>query len=173
MQASSGLLARVNREATFAWSAHFLPVHREFRTEPQNSIIGGASLWVMQSPTRTIEEYTAVAEFFNFLAQPDRAEQWHLDTGYLPIVNGVFEKLEAEGYYAERPGLAVPYRQLTNRPPTENSRGLQLGNMPEIRDIIEEEIEMVFQGQKTAQAALDSAVERGNVVLRNFQRSVR
>ncbi len=138
VQASSGLLARVNREATFAWSAHFLPVHQEFQAEPQNSIIGGASLWVMQSPTRTIEEYRAAAEFFNFLAQPDRAEQWHLDTGYLPIVNGVFEKLDAEGYYAERPGLAIPYLQLTNQPPTENSRGLQLGNMPEIRDIIEE-----------------------------------
>jgi sn-glycerol 3-phosphate transport system substrate-binding protein len=173
VQASSGLLARVNREATFAWSAHFLPVHQEFAAEPQNSIIGGASLWVMQAPSRTIEEYRAVAEFFNFLAQPDRAEQWHLDTGYLPIVNGVYEKLEAEGYYADRPGLAVPYLQLTNQPPTENSRGLQLGNMPEIRDIIEEEIEMVFQGQKTARAALDSAVERGNVVLRNFERSVR
>lgn len=173
VQASSGLLARVNREATFAWSAHFLPVHAEFRTEPQNSIIGGASLWVMQSPTRTVEEYRAVAEFFNFLAQPDVAERWHLETGYLPIVLGVFEKLEGEGYYAERPGLAVPYRQLTLHPPTENSRGLQLGNMPEIRDIVEEELEMVLQGQKSAQAALDSAVERGNVVLRNFQRTAR
>lgn len=173
LQGSSGLLARVNREATFAWSARFLPVHEEYATEPQNSIIGGASLWVMQSPTRTVEEYRGVAEFFNFLAQPDRAERWHLDTGYLPIVNGVFEKLQAEGYYAERPGLAVPYLQLTNKPPTENSRGLQLGNMPEIRDIIEEELEMVLQGQKTAQAALDSAVERGNVVLRNFERANR
>jgi sn-glycerol 3-phosphate transport system substrate-binding protein len=173
VQASSGLLARVNREATFAWSAHFLPVHQEFRADPQNSIIGGASLWVMQSPTRTVEEYRAVAEFFNYLAQPEIAEKWHLDTGYLPIVNGVYEKLEAEGYYAERPGLAVPYLQLTNQPPTENSRGLQLGNMPEIRDIIEEELELVLQGQKTAQAALDSAVERGNVVLRNFERANR
>jgi sn-glycerol 3-phosphate transport system substrate-binding protein len=173
VQASSGLLARVNREATFSWSAHFLPVHQEFAAEPQNSIIGGASLWVMQSPTRTVEEYRAVAEFFNFLAQPEVAEQWHLDTGYLPIVNGVFEKLDGEGYYDERPGLAVPYKQMTLNPPTENSRGLQLGNMPEIRDIIEEEIEMVFQGQKTARAALDSAVERGNVVLRNFERANR
>jgi sn-glycerol 3-phosphate transport system substrate-binding protein len=171
LQASSGLLARVNNEATFNWSAHFLPVHREFAEEPQNSIIGGASFWVMQAPSRTVEEYRAVAEFFNFLAQDERAEQWHLDTGYLPIVNGVYEKLEAEGYYEDRPGLAVPYLQMTLNPPTENSRGLQLGNMPEIRDILEEEIEMVFQGQKTARAALDSAVERGNVVLRNFERA--
>lgn len=173
LQASSGLLARVNREAEFAWSAHFLPVHREFRSDPQNSIIGGASLWVMQSPDRTVEEYRAVAEFFNFLAQLDRAEQWHLDTGYLPIVTGVFEKLQAEGYYDERPGLAVPYLQMTLNPPTENSRGLQLGNMPEIRDIIEEELELVLQGQKTAQVALDSAVARGNEVLRAFERAYR
>jgi sn-glycerol 3-phosphate transport system substrate-binding protein len=50
---------------------------------------------------------------------------------------------------------------------------LRLGNMPEIRNIIQEEIEKAFQGQQTAQQALDSAVQRGNVVLRNFERANR
>jgi len=173
LQGSSGLLARVLREATFDWSAHFLPVYEDARTELQNSIIGGASLWVMQAPNRTVAEYRAVAEFFNYLAQPDVAEAWHLETGYLPITLGIFEKLEAEGYYADHPGADIPYLQLTNQPPTENSRGLRLGNMPEIRNILEEEIELALQGQKTAQQALDSAVQRGNVVLRAFERANR
>jgi len=169
--ASSGLLARILRESTFEWSARYMPYHAEAGGAPQNSIIGGASLWVMQAPDRTIEEYTAVAEFLNFISTLEMAERWHLDTGYLPIRFGVYEKLEAEGYYVENPGRAVPYQQLTLNPPTENSRGLRLGNMPEIRDMIYEEIELALQGQKTAQQALDSAVERGNVVLRNFQRT--
>jgi sn-glycerol 3-phosphate transport system substrate-binding protein len=148
-----------------------MPYHADAAGAPQNSIIGGASLWVMQAPDRTIEEYRAVAEFFAFISSLEMAERWHLDTGYLPIRFGVYEKLKAEGYYVENPGRAVPYQQLTLNPPTENSRGLRLGNMPEIRDMIYEEIELAFQGQKTAQQALDSAVERGNVVLRNFQRT--
>jgi sn-glycerol 3-phosphate transport system substrate-binding protein len=173
LQGSSGLLARVLREATFDWSAHFLPVYEDATSELQNSIIGGASLWVMQAPNRTLAEYRAVAEFFNFLAQPEVAERWHLETGYLPITLGIFEKLQGEGYYAEHPGVDVPYLQLTNQPPTENSRGLRLGNMPEIRNILEEEVELALQGQKSAQAALDSAVQRGNAVLRAFERANR
>jgi sn-glycerol 3-phosphate transport system substrate-binding protein len=171
--ASSGLLARINRESTFAWSAHFMPYYDDVEGAPRNSIIGGASLWVMQAPNRTIEEYRAVAEFFAFISTLDVAERYHLSTGYLPIRFGVFEKLGAEGFYAANPGKDVPYLQMVLNEPTENSRGLRLGNMPEIRDIIYEEIELAFQGQKSAQAALDSAVERGNVVLRNFERTYR
>ena len=167
--ASSGLLSRINRESTFAWSARFMPYYEDVEGAPRNSIIGGASLWVMQAPGRSIEEYRGVAEFFSFISTLDVAERYHLSTGYLPIRFGVFEKLEGEGYYVENPGRAVPYLQLTLTEPTENSRGLRLGNMPEIRDIILEEIELAMQGQKTAQAALDSAAERGNVVLRRFE----
>jgi sn-glycerol 3-phosphate transport system substrate-binding protein len=62
---------------------------------------------------------------------------------------------------------------MTRTAPTENSRGLRLGNMPEIRNIIQEELEKAFQGQQSAQQALDSAVQRGNAVLRNFERANR
>jgi sn-glycerol 3-phosphate transport system substrate-binding protein len=49
--------------------------------------------------------------------------------------------------------------------------GLRLGNMPEIRVVIQEEMEKAFQGQQTAKAALDTAVKRSNVILRNFERT--
>ena len=55
----------------------------------------------------------------------------------------------------------------------EYSKGLRLGRLPEIRNIIYEEMEKAFQGNQTAQQAMDSAVERGNKVLREFQRSVK
>jgi sn-glycerol 3-phosphate transport system substrate-binding protein len=56
---------------------------------------------------------------------------------------------------------------------TENTRGIRLGGFPEIRVIMQEEMERAFQGQQTAQQALDNAVTRGNVVLRNFERANR
>ena len=57
------------------------------------------------------------------------------------------------------------------KPPTVNSRGVRLGSFVLVRDAIEDELELVFSGKKSAQAALDSAVERGNRLLRQFERA--
>jgi sn-glycerol 3-phosphate transport system substrate-binding protein len=56
---------------------------------------------------------------------------------------------------------------------TDNSRGLRLGRLPEIRNIIYEEVEKALQGQQTAEAAMESAATRGNRVLREFEKSAR
>jgi sn-glycerol 3-phosphate transport system substrate-binding protein len=168
---SSGLRGRVVREAKFEWGAAPLPYYQDVPNTPKNSIIGGASFWVMTAPNRKPEEYKAVAEFFRHLSQPDVIAKWHMDTGFLPITFAAYEKTKASGYYQKNPGTEIPVLQMTRTPPTDNSRGLRLGNMPEIRTIIYEEMEKAFQGQETAQQALDNAVQRGNVVLRNFERA--
>jgi sn-glycerol 3-phosphate transport system substrate-binding protein len=173
LHGSSGLLARTLREAEFEWSVQMLPYYDDVEGAPLNSIIGGASFWVMTAPGRTAEEYEAAAHFFNWLSRPEMVVRYHQDSGYLPIVFGVFEQLEAEGFYDENPGRDIPYLQLTRAEPTENSRGLRLGNLPEIRNIIEEEIEAAFQGQQSAEQALATSVERGNAVLRAFERANR
>ena len=173
IHASSGLRARIMREAKFEWGAAMLPYWPGTPHAPLNSIIGGASFWVMTSPTRKPEEYKAVAEFFRYISQPDVVAKWHTDTGFLPVTIAGYEKVKASGFYQQNPGTDVPYLQLTRTQPTENSRGLRLGNMPEIRNIIQEELEKAFQGQQSAQQALDNAVQRGNVVLRNFERANR
>lgn len=173
LHGSSGLLARVLSEAEFDWAVHMLPYYDDVPGAPLNSIIGGASFWVMTAPGRTDEEYRAVAEFFNFISTVEIAERWHVQSGFLPIRFGVYEQLLEGGYYDENPGRDTPYLQLTRSEPTENSRGLRLGNMPEIRNIIQEEVELALQGQQTAQQALDRAVERGNSVLRAFERANR
>jgi sn-glycerol 3-phosphate transport system substrate-binding protein len=54
-------------------------------------------------------------------------------------------------------------------PPTANSKGLRIGNFPQIRDIVDEELEMVWSGKKDAKAALDEAVKRGNEQLKRFE----
>lgn len=168
---SSGMRARIVREAKFSWGATFLPYYKGTPNSPKNSIIGGASFWVLTGPKRTAEEYKAVAEFFQYISRPEIDAKWHMDTGYVPITLGGIALASGQGYYIKTPEAAIPFRQLTLTEPTENSMGLRLGNMPEIRVIIQEEMEKAFQGQQTAKVALDNAVKRGNVVLRNFERT--
>src|SRR5690625_7274462 len=105
------------------------------------------------------------------MSQPEVVRDWHTVSGYLPITFGIFEELQESGFYDENPGLDVPYLQLTAAEPTENSRGPRLGNMPEIRNIIQEELELALQGEQDAQTAMDNAVRRSNLVLRQFARA--
>jgi sn-glycerol 3-phosphate transport system substrate-binding protein len=145
---------------------------------PFNSIIGGASFWAMNrgpNAARSAEENRGIAEFFRFLSQPEIALRWHKDTGFLPVRNAAFEAAKAEGFYTQNPGADVPIQQLLRGggAMTGNTRGIRLGGFVEIRVIMQEEIERALQGQQTAQQAMDNAVQRGNVVLRNFERANR
>jgi sn-glycerol 3-phosphate transport system substrate-binding protein len=168
---SSGFYGDVKANAKFDWTAAPMPYYPDVKDAPQNSIIGGASLWVMGG--KKPEEYKGVAKFFAFLSDTDRQARLHQESGYLPITKAAYEKTKASGFYEKNPVLEVALKELTNKEPTENSRGLRLGNMVQMRDVWSEEIEAALAGQKSAKAALDAAVERGNQMLRQFERTVR
>lgn len=168
---SSAMYGRVSREAKFDWGNSYLPYYDDVKGAPKNSIIGGAAIWVMTSPKRTADEYRGVAEFFRFLGSAEEAAKWHQETGYVPITYTGMQLTQASGYYQRSSWAQIPIKQLTRTLPTKNSKGLRLGNMPEIRAVIYEEMEKMFQGQQTAQQALDAAVRRGNEILRRFQQT--
>ena len=167
---SSGFYGIAKANAKFAWGNAPMPYYPDVQGAPQNSTLGGASLWVMGG--KTAAEYKGVAKFFAFLSDTDRQAKLHTDSGYLPVTLAAYEKVKAAGFYKENPYLETPIKELNNKPPTENSRGLRLGNLPQIRDLWAEEMEQALSGQKTAQQALDAAVERGNAALRQFERTV-
>jgi sn-glycerol 3-phosphate transport system substrate-binding protein len=126
---------------------------------------------VLKAPSRTKEEYKGVAEFFRYIGKPEIDAKWHMDTGYVPVTKAGFELAKKSGYYEKNPGADIPYLSLTRTEPTENSRGVRLGNMIEVRNIIQEELEKALQGQQDAKQALENSVQRGNQVLRNFERA--
>ena len=169
---SSGERGDLIKSAKFKWAPAFLPYDPAITKTPINSIIGGASIWAMTTPTRPADEYKGAAAFLAFLAQPENAAAWHQHTGYVPVTLAGYELSKQQGYYDKNPGTELPIQQLTRGKVTQNSRGLRLGRLPEIRNIIYEEVEKALQGQQTAQAALDSAASRGNRVLREFEKSV-
>jgi sn-glycerol 3-phosphate transport system substrate-binding protein len=167
---SSAFFGNVRANAKFAFGNAPMPYYPDVAGAPQNSIIGGASLWVMGG--KSAQEYKGVAKFFTFLSDTDRQVELHKKSGYLPITKAAYEKTKASGYYEEFPYLETPLLELTNKEPTENSRGLRLGNMVQLRDVWAEEIEAALSGKKTAKQALDDAVSRGNQMLRQFERTV-
>jgi len=170
MLTSSGFYGNVKANAKFDWANAPMPYYPDVAGAPQNSTLGGASLWVMGG--KPAAEYKGVAKFFAFLSDTDRQAELHTKSGYLPITKAAYEKVKSSGFYKNNPYLETPIKELTNKEPTVNSRGLRLGNLVQIRDIWAEEIEQALAGKKTAKAALDAAAERGNALLRQFERTV-
>ena len=144
-----------------------MPYSPDVAAKPQNSIIGGATLWVLQGKPKA--EYVGVAKFMTFLSSAPIQAKWHQQTGYVPVTLAAAEITEKAGFYKTNPGRDIAVQQLTLNPPTENSKGLRIGNFVQIRDVVDEELEAVWSGKKNAKAALDDAVKRGNELLRRFE----
>jgi sn-glycerol 3-phosphate transport system substrate-binding protein len=168
---SSAFFGNVKANAKFDWGNAPMPYYPDVAGAPQNSIIGGASLWIMGG--KKPEEYKGIAKFLTFLTSTDRQVELHTKSGYLPITKAAYETVKSSGFYKDQPFLETPLLELTNKPPTENSRGLRLGNMVQMRDMWAEEFEAALAGKKTPKQALDDAVSRGNAVLRQFEKTAK
>jgi sn-glycerol 3-phosphate transport system substrate-binding protein len=166
---SSATRADIRANSKFEVGYGILPYWPDVESAPQNSIIGGATLWVLRDRPRA--EYKGVAKFFGYLSRPQVQAAWHQNTGYLPITRAAFDLTRAQGFYDRNPGAAISIEQITLKPPTDNSRGVRLGSFALIRNVIEDELEQAFAGKKSAQDALDSAVVRGNRLLRQFEQA--
>jgi sn-glycerol 3-phosphate transport system substrate-binding protein len=162
------------RNSKFKWGETLLPYDPSIIQKPINSIIGGAALWAMTAKGRTAAEYKAVATFMKFIGTPEQDALWGENTGYIPVTMAGYDAIKQQGYYQKPQGAGadVPIMQLERGKVTQYSRGIRLGRLPEIRVIIYEEMEKALQGQQDAKQAMANAEQRGNKVLREFQKSV-
>ena len=165
---SSAAYAGVSKNAKFKFAVGTLPYYPDVPNAPQNTVIGGASLWVMSG--KKPAEYKGIASFFNYLSDPAVQAANHKRTGYLPVTMAAFRLTEQSGFYQQNPGTDVSVNQMI-RKTTEKSRGIRLGNYVQIRTIEDEELEQVWAGKKSAKAALDSIVQRGNELLVKFEKA--
>ena len=166
--ASSSTYASIKKNAKFDFGIAPLPYYPDVPGAPQNTILGGASLWTMAG--KSAAEYKGVAQFFNYLTNPEIQSASSKRTGYLPITMASFALTEKSGFYKENPGTDTAVNQMI-RKTTDKSRGVRLGNMLQIRAIIDEELEQVWAGKKEAKEALDAVVKRGNELLERFEKA--
>ncbi len=121
LTSSTGAQANLRQNAKFAWSVNFIPYHDDVAGAPQNSIIGGASVWVMSG--KKPDDYKGVAKFFAFLSKPEIQMEWHTGTGYVPITMAAYDMTRKSGFYDKNPGADIAVKQLTNKPPTGELQG--------------------------------------------------
>jgi len=164
---SSAGYAGFKKTCKFEFGTSMLPYWPDAPGAPQNTIIGGASLWVMAG--HSAEDYKGVATFFNYLSSPAVQADWHQFTGYLPITMAAYNLTKEQGFYEKNPGTETALKQMTLHEPTENSRGIRFGNFVQVRDINYGELEAIFAGKKSAKQGLSNAVAAGNKLLRKFE----
>jgi sn-glycerol 3-phosphate transport system substrate-binding protein len=145
-----------------------LPYYPDVAGAPQNTVIGGASLWAMAG--KKAEEYKGVAAFYNYLSDAKVQAKSHQDTGYLPITTEAFTQTDKSGFYKQNPGTDVSVTQMI-RKTTDKSRGIRLGNFVQIRTIFDEEMELIWSGKKTAKQGLEDAKKRGDAELEKFEKA--
>ncbi|WP_195820630.1 sn-glycerol-3-phosphate ABC transporter substrate-binding protein UgpB [Roseobacter sp. MH60115] len=168
---SSAAYMSIRVHADFDLDVRPLPYWAALTETPRNSIVGGASIWVMAGQTEV--EYQAAAAFLGYMSAAEVQANWHQNTGFLPIARSAVALARARGFYLTNPGSEVAVAQVSADAVTDNSRGLRLHALDQLRGIINEELEAVWSGENDAQAALDSAQSRGEAVLRRYHQVTR
>ncbi len=166
---STSSVGSIESKASFKVGTTFLP--RIPGYPKGNSVIGGATLWVMKGKSK--EEYKAVWEFLKFVAKPEVSQKWHKSTGYFPTSNSALKGLLDEGWFSVRPNHLTAFLQILsgiNRP---ESQGVRLGNFVAIRDVVDSAFEKALQYkgpdiEKTAKAILDDAAKQCNQILKDY-----
>lgn len=167
---SSGNRANIQKTGQFEFGTGSLPYYADVKDAPQNSIIGGASLWVFADKSE--ETYKGITKFFKYISSPEQAAAWHQATGYVPVTKAGYEITKESGFYDKNVGADIAVKQL-DADTTENSRGIRLGYLPQIRDIEDGEMEKIFSGKVSPEEGLKTMVQRSNELLARFEKSVK
>jgi len=140
----------------------------------RNSIIGGASLWVMGG--KKPEEYKGIAKFFTFLSE-DRPPGQAASGIRLPADHKrrPTRKTVKDGFYEKNPTLQTPLKETDQQGADRKIRaGLRFGNMgPDARYLGRGNGSGFWPDRRPPREALDAAVSRGNAMLRTFEKTVK
>lgn len=139
----------------FELGVGWLPRPDESAFEDAGTIIGGASLWILNG--RPMEEQECAWQFIRFLIEPAQQAFWHTESGYFPIRKAGYDEPLAVEWRTRYPQFSVAVEQLHAAPNNRVTQGALIGVFPTARQTVETAIEEVLAGQATPQEALDNA----------------
>lgn len=135
-------------------------------------IIGGASLWI-DGAGHSAEETRASWEFVKFLASKESQAFWHTNTGYFPISKAALNEPDDVAWRKQYPQFDTAVQQLQGTQLTKATQGCLLGVMPQARNTVEDAMEQVFAGSKSAQDALNGAASSLSGPITQYNNSVK
>lgn len=139
----------------FELGTGWLPRPDEAAFENAGTIIGGASLWILNG--RPAEEQECAWQFIRFLTEPAQQAFWHTESGYFPIRKAGYDEPLAVEWRTKYPQFGTAVDQLHAAPNNSVTQGALIGVFPTARQTVETAIEEVLAGQATPQEALDNA----------------
>lgn len=158
---NSELITELQASKKFDFGVASLPVIDDNAGAPFNTLAAGAAIWVGQG--RSKDEYKAAAKFLEYTLTPQTQLVIARQGGFLPLTPaaqaGAQSKLLRDDLQAQDLGLAN-----VMKPAAPGATVGWISLNPQLRQIVDEEMEAVFMGKKSAKSALDTAVARGQAV---------
>lgn len=129
--------------------------------------IGGAYLWALNNEDEVKE--AAVWKFVEFLVSPESQAYWNSQTGYFPVNTKAQDEDVFKENIAKYPQFQTALDQLHDSAP--QYAGALLSVFPEARQIVQQQIENMLNGQATPEEAaaemasqINSSIEEYNLV---------
>lgn len=141
----------------FEMGTAFFPRPNEDAYKKSGTIIGGASLWIINN--RPQAEQDCAWEFIKYQSQPANQAYWHTATGYYPIRKAAYNEQLDKDWVAKYPQFNTAVEQLHIAPLNTFTQGGLIGVFPQARATVETMIEEVLAGKGTIQEALDKAAK--------------
>ncbi len=129
----------------FTVSCAPLPILLKGHTSKYTLPLGGASIWVLDN-ARTKAMVSQVKDFLAYLASEPVQEKWHKETGYVPALKSIPEKLKTDGFYDVNPLHKAVVAQTIEAPVGNHSFGIHIPgydkSRPAIFDLLDEVLDL-------------------------------
>jgi sn-glycerol 3-phosphate transport system substrate-binding protein len=166
---STAALGAVNREVGGRFQVRTAPLPRPEGTKG-GTAIGGAALYVFKD--HPDNEIACAWNFVKYAISPEVQFEWHKTTGYYPVSRAALSLPQTKAYWKDNPNARTPVDIILASPPTSSSQGAVSGAMPQIRQFIEDAMELAIAGKASAEDALNAAAQKANEAIARYNSSV-
>ncbi|MFN2364116.1 MAG: ABC transporter substrate-binding protein [Halarsenatibacteraceae bacterium] len=164
--AAVNLKLNAGEDQGFEVGTGFMPIHDDY--ERHGTVIGGGSLWVVDGHSDADTE--AAGRLIRFLSSAEEQVEWHKNTGYFPVHKDSIALLEEENWFEDNPAYKTALDQLQQTRQVTATQGALIGNFPEIRTIVTDAVQDIFQEERTIEEALERAMERAESAMNEYNR---
>ena len=165
---STAILKNATDSSPFEIGTGYLPRIEE--TEDGGVIIGGASLWLMNTGDQAKQD--AAWKFIEYTTTPEAQAKWSMSTGYFAINPAAYEQEDMAAYIEENPNFMTAINQLEDSPVNNYTAGVLSGVQTESRLIFNEIIPQIYDGSMTPEEGVADLAQQVNSAIENYNASL-